>query len=147
MMHTKFAVAIAVMVFGATLLLRNSRPDWFAVEREQIVQTKAIDLTDTGTTRGPQDSYSPIALSLPRALVRLTLVLPRFSESGRYSVSLSQGRTREDVITRVDGVASMGPSGMQMTITIDLRKFKQGSYFLATAHDQDDAYYYPVVVQ
>ncbi|HVW79044.1 MAG TPA: hypothetical protein VHB45_15625 [Alloacidobacterium sp.] len=110
-----------------------------------IAQT--VNLLDTGVVRGEQPQQLQ-SVSLPAALIRLTIVLPRHSAPGQYLVAITRDQNGNGVVA--EGLAATSRSGDQQRITanLDLRSAKAGQYFLSTTHEQDQAaYYYPLHIQ
>jgi len=106
-----------------------------------------VDLFDAGTLRGNQPA--PLkSVTLPAAPVKLTIILPRYSESGRYMVAVTRDRTANDPLAQGNGAATEKGDREQVIVDLDLRKSSPGSYFLATTHEQDQAsYYYPLQIR
>jgi len=106
-----------------------------------------VDLWNTGTYRGEQPGELQSVL-LPSAPVRLTIILPRFSSPGQYLVAVTRDQSGNGVIA--EGLASATASNGQerVSLDLDLRSAKTGSYFLSTTHEQDQAaYYYPLHIE
>jgi hypothetical protein len=105
------------------------------------VVSETVNLWDAGTLRGQQPS--PLqSVSLPASLVRVKIVLPRFSEPGRYDVAVTRDQAGNDVQAH-DTVTATSNS-----VDLDLRKSPVGPYFLSTTHEQDQAsYYYPLQIK
>ena len=60
-----------------------------------------VDLFNAPTLRGVDDDAAPLQeVSLPAATVRLSITLPRFSESGRYKVMVSKDRAGSQIVAR-----------------------------------------------
>ena len=83
-----FATAIAVCVIIAAIVTitryeMGNRP--LATKTAPIAET--VNLWDTGAFRGQQPG-SLQSVTLPAALVRVRIILPRFSSPGRYVVGL-----------------------------------------------------------
>ena len=111
-----------------------------------------IDLWNAGTLRSlPSDPAQPSPLqsvSLPRALVKVTIILPRYSRPGQYVVAVTRDQTVNDPLAH--GNASSIGSGdrEEVSVDLDLRNSQPGSYFLSTTHEQDQAsYYYPLQIK
>jgi hypothetical protein len=87
-------------------------------------------------------------VSLPAAIVRLSVVLPRFSEVGSYNVNVSQDKTGSQIIATGAGNAVERDGGkVLVNVTLDLRAAKPGAYFLATVRGTDNGtYYYPLKI-
>jgi hypothetical protein len=74
----------------------------------------------------------------------VTIILPRYSESGRYLVEVSPDRTGNDLHAHGSAIAIGTGDREEVSVDLDLRKSQPGSYFLSTTHEQDQAsYYYP----
>ena len=59
-----------------------------------IPRDAQVDLFNSGTLRGAGDETNELQeVSLPAAIVHLSVVLPRFSEAGRYKVDVSTDKT------------------------------------------------------
>ena len=103
-----------------------------------------LDLSDYGTTRGPSSSLP--SLMLPRRVVTVSILLPRFSEPGPYSVSVLETKEAK-ARTQAAGVAVQEGARTSLTVTLDLRTAKPGRYYLSTTHGSDAAaYYYPLQI-
>lgn len=111
------------------------------------VVAQTVNLWDSGTVRGEQPGQLE-SVSLPAALLRVTIVLPRHSAPGLYLVAITRDRNGNGVVA--EGTATTVVSGVQQRITtsLDLRKAKAGPYFLSTTHEPDQAaYYYPLQIK
>jgi hypothetical protein len=113
---------------------------------------ETIDLSNAGTFRSiPSISAEPSPLqsvSLPAALVKVTIMLPRFSRPGQYSVAVTRDQSANDQLAHGDASATGNGDREEVSVDLDLRKSKPGFYFLATTHEQDQAsYYYPLQIK
>ena len=144
---------VAVSLFGVKSLFKKSEPN--VVKRGtqtdpgQLVATeRTIDLFNHGTTRGSGDPSPLEAVSLPSTLVHLHLILPRFSDPGRYVVAVSKDRAGTAIAARGTGKTVADGQRLLLDVSLDLRAAKPGSYFLATVRESDNGtYYYPLNVQ
>ncbi len=60
---------------------------------------ESVDLWNAGTFRG--DQPAPLqAVSLPVALVKVTIILPRYSDPGRYAVAVTRDQGGNDLLAR-----------------------------------------------
>jgi hypothetical protein len=107
-----------------------------------------VDLFDSGTVRGASDAINALnRVSLPAAVVELSVVLPRFSEPGKYEILVSESQSGKGVIAEGSGTAIAGEGKVAFNVTLDLRSAKPGPYFLATLRGSDNGvYYYPVQI-
>jgi len=69
------------------------------------VRSEAVNLWDASTIRGNQPG-SLQSVFLPAAVVRVTIILPRFSPPGEYAVAVTQDQWRPRISVR-----RTGPSG------------------------------------
>lgn len=149
--NRKAAYALA----GATcLILVAATFGWFYLghNREQTVAvaqpvSKTVDLWNAGTDRGEQPGQLQ-SVELPAAIVRLTVILPRFSPSGQYLIAVTRKEDGTGVVA--EGLAPTAASEQQekVSVALDLRKVTAGAYFLSTTHEQDQAaYYYPLQIK
>jgi hypothetical protein len=108
---------------------------------------KPLNLWDAGTIRGEQ----PVQLqsvSLPAGLIKVTIILPRFSAPGRYAIAVTRDQNGNGVIAENSVVSVMSGDKEIVSLDLDLRKAKAGQYFLATTHEQDQAaYFYPLQIR
>jgi hypothetical protein len=113
---------------------------------------ESIDLWNAGTLRSLQSDPtqpSPLqSVSLPRALVKVTIILPRYSRPGQYTVAVTRDQTVFDPLAHGNAAATGNEEREEVSIDLDLRKSKPGAYFLSTTHEQDQAsYYYPLQIK
>ena len=109
--------------------------------------SKTVDLWNAGTYRGEQPGQLQ-SVELPAAVVRLTVVLPRFSPAGQYLIAVTRKEDGTGLVA--EGLAATTAAGQQekVSVALDLRKVNAGAYFLSTTHEQDQAaYYYPLQIK
>ena len=149
--NRKLVYALAAAV---CLILMAGIFGWFHA-RENNQQTmalaqpvlKTVDLWNAGTDRGEQPGQLQ-SVELPAAVVRLTVILPRFSPSGEYLIAVTRKEDGSGLVA--EGLASTVAAGQQekVSVALDLRKVQAGAYFLSTTHEQDQAaYYYPLQIK
>lgn len=149
--NRKFAYALAAAM---CLILATATFGWFHFRHshEQTVAvaqpvSKTVDLWNAGTFRGEQPGQLQ-SVELPAAVVRLTVILPRFSPSGQYLIAVT--RKEDGTVVVAEGLAPTEAAGQQerVSVALDLRKVSAGAYFLSTTHEQDQAaYYYPLRIK
>jgi hypothetical protein len=109
--------------------------------------SQTVNLWDVGTFRGAQPGQLQ-SVSLPAGLIRVTIILPRFSTPGEYMVSVTRDQNGYGVVAQANAVAVSRGEKEMLSLDLDLRKAKAGRYFLATTHEQDQsAYYYPLQIR
>lgn len=135
---------VVALFFGFTHRERRG-DDRIPTDVAEVSET--VDLSNAGTFRG--DQAAPLqAVSLPAAFVKVTIILPRYSEPGRYSVSVTRDHKGNDLLASASGTTSGGNDPVKFSVVLDLSKSPPGSYFLSTTHEQDQAsYYYPLQIR
>lgn len=149
--NRKLAYALAA---ATCLILVVAISGWFHLRQNHqqtmaLVQpvSKTVDLWNTRTDRGQQPRQLQ-SVELPAAVVRLTVILPRFSPSGQYLIAVTRKEDGTGVVA--EALAPTVAAGQQekVSVALDLRKVKAGAYFLSTTHEQDQAaYYYPLRIE
>ena len=141
------AVACCCLIIAAFVVLarRGADTPHQAVNMAAIPET--VDLWNAGTLRN--DQPSPLqSVSLPAAFVKVTIILPRYSEPGRYAVAGTRDRTGNDLLAQSSAAATGIRDREEVSVDLDLRKSMPGAYFLSTTHEQDQAsYYYPLQIK
>jgi hypothetical protein len=88
------------------------------------------------------------SVSLPAALVKVTIILPRYSRSGRYTVAVTRDQSINDPLAHGNTTSIGSGDREEVSIDLDLRNSRPGLYFLSTTHEQDQAsYYYPLQIR
>ena len=100
-----------------------SRSELASVEPVNI----SVDLFNSGTVRGSGDDTTPLReVSLPSSIVHLALVLPRFSDPGRYLVNVSRDKSGRQIVASRSGNAVEEDGGKVLVkVTLDLRAAKR----------------------
>ena len=107
-----------------------------------------VDLFNAGTVRGEDDDTNALKqVSLPAAIVQLSVTLPRFSECWTLRSACSRDKSGNEVVAKGSGDAVASAGKVIVGVTLDLRAAKPGAYFLATVRGSDNGmYYYPVQI-
>ena len=80
--------------------------------------------------------------------MKVTIILPRYSEPGQYVVAVTRDQTGNDLLAQSTATVAGNGDREEITVELDLRKLKPGAYFLSTTHEQDQAsYYYPLQIK
>jgi hypothetical protein len=126
-------------------------PQWLQPRAESassnVAVSKTVDLWNAGIYRGQQPAARK-SVVLPARKVRLTIILPEFSQSGRYLVAVTRDQAGADILS--EAMANSIPKGKQQTVSVvlDLRATKAGNYFLSTTYEKGQtAYYYPLRIR
>ncbi|HKR26585.1 MAG TPA: hypothetical protein VJT08_07525 [Terriglobales bacterium] len=117
-------------------------------QRASAAVDRTLDLTNYATLRGAEEQPPKPPLNLPAALLHVNLILPRFSEAGPYTIIVVAGREGTNRIAYATGNASIVGNQTKLTVTLDLRRARPGSYVLLTElSGQEDWYSYPLRIQ
>lgn len=111
------------------------------------IVAQSVNLYDAGVVRGEQAGQLQ-SVSLPAALIKLTVILPRHSAPGQYLIAITRDQNGNGVVAEGLANTSGSDNEQQITANLDLRSAKAGQYFLSTTHEQDQAaYYYPLRIK
>jgi hypothetical protein len=146
LMLTAAAACCCLIVVALVMVARHRANPSHSVPDMAAVQ-ETVDLWNAGTLRS--DQPSPLqSVSLPAALVKVMIILPRYSEPGRYVVAVTRDQTGNDLLAQSSTVATGDGDRQEVSVNLDLRNSRPGSYFLSTTHEQDQAsYYYPLQIK
>ena len=141
------AAASCLVVAAALISMARDKLRRPVFEVNTTVVPETVNLWDAGTLRGQQTS--PLqSVSLPATLVRVKIVLPRFSAPGQYEVAVTRDQAGNDVQAHNTVTATSNRGREEVSVDLDLRKAAAGPYFLSTTHEQDQAsYYYPLQIK
>jgi hypothetical protein len=132
--------------FALAKLPSLRRPVPQPVPQHPALATVTLDLSNRGTYRGSSPDAQP-PLILPASRLSLQLILPRFSEAGPYTVSISTDRQSARGLVSTRAVAVTKEQQTLLSMQLDLSALPAGDYVLTTEHDGDGgAYYYPIHV-
>jgi len=109
---------------------------------------RTLDLTNYATTRGVGDEPAKPPLVLPAAMLHVHIILPPFSEGGKYRILVAHDREGKTALVRANGTAVAKGYTANLDVSFDLRGVKPGNYLLLTELDgQYDYYSYPLKVE
>lgn len=141
------AIASCLLVTAAIFELNRRSPNAQSQVANEAVIPQTVNLWDAGAFRGDQPGQLQ-SVSLPAALVKVTVILPRFSDPGRYAIAVTRDQRGNELLAQGEADATDNQSRKEVSIFLDLRKSKPGSYFLSTTHEKDQAsYYYPLQIK
>jgi hypothetical protein len=141
------AIACCVLVVATVVWVSGRRSRDLQPAPNVAVVSRTLDLFNAGSYRG--DQPAPLqSVSLPTALVKVTIVLPRYSTPGRYVVAVTRDQSGNDQAAKGIGTAVRDGSRELVTVTLDLRSATTGPHFLSTTREKDEAsYYYPLDIR
>jgi hypothetical protein len=140
-------IACCVLLVATVLWISGRRSREVEPAPNVAVVSRTLDLSNAGSFRG--DQPAPLqSVSLPTALVKVTIVLPRYSTPGQYVVAVTRDQSGSDPVAKGIGLAVADGSRELVTVTLDLRFATTGPHFLSTTREQDQAsYYYPLDIR
>ena len=141
------AVASCLLIASLFIALTRRGPNSKQQTANLAAVPESVDLWNAGTFRG--DQPGPLqAVSLPAALVKVTIILPRYSDPGLYTVAVTRDQGGTDLLAKASATATGNRDREEISVYLDLRKSQPGSYFLSMTHEQDQAsYYYPLQIK
>jgi hypothetical protein len=148
-----WAVAACLALFAAGGLWRvehSGAVNSATFERAAGAPVSAqVDLFNAGTFRGAAPGINDLqSVTLPAAVVHLSLTLPRFSEPGQYQILISKGKMATKIVAKSVASTQKMNGRETLDVTLDLRAVNRGSYFLTTVRGRDSGtYYYPLAVK
>ena len=143
----------AVVVVIACLLVKSFvhsfyQPAVSSNNNQLVLLDRTINLWDRDTSRTAGEAVPLEAVLLPSALVRAKVILPRASESGTYTIAVTSDKYGQHVLAKGRAPSVVDGPRQLVTVILDLRQTKAGTYFLETTQDQNEAsYYYPLTVR
>jgi hypothetical protein len=141
------AAASCLVITAALISMARDNVRRPVFEANTTVVPETVNLWDAGTLRGQRPSPLQSVL-LPPSLVRVKIVLPRFSPPGQYEVAVTRDQAGNDVQAHNTVTATSNGNREEVSVDLDLRKAAAGPYFLSTTHEQDQAsYYYPLQIK
>jgi hypothetical protein len=149
------AASILVACSGGYVFYRNSHHTesdaGSSFSSASVPVVARVDLFESGTFRGADDDAltSLNKVMLPAAIVNLFVTLPRFSDGGTYRLSISTDKQGKNVVASGAGNTDPADNGkVTLSVRLDLRNARAGSYFLATVRGTDNGtYYYPLQIK
>ena len=140
-------IACCVLLVATVLWISGRRSRDVQPAPNVAVVSRTLDLSNAGSYRG--DQPAPLqSVSLPTALVKVTIVLPRYSTPGQYLVAVTRDQSGNDPVAKGIGSTVSDGSRELITVTLDLRSATTGPHFLSTTREKDEAsYYYPLDIR
>jgi len=142
------AIVACCVLLVATVVWNSGRKSRQVLPAPNVaVVSRTLDLSNAGSYRG--DQPAPLqSVSLPTALVKVTIILPRYSTPGQYLVAVTRDQSGNDPVAKGIGSAVSDGSRELITVTLDLRSATTGPHFLSTTREKDEAsYYYPLDIR
>jgi hypothetical protein len=144
--HAASVTGICVLTIFLTRGWTRHLYRWIQKRKAGSKTYEAINLNIHGTSLEETGSNQEIVLTLPRKLIDLHLVLPRYSPPGDYRISVIQeDKFQALLIQNAIGVEKGAKTELQ--VSLNLRQLTPGRYYLVTAHDDaSKPYFFPLIV-
>lgn len=135
--------AAAALVIGVFLA------GWFINVRRRAsgvqIAEVTLDLSDLDATRGADQERTIHLAALPRHVDNVRLILPRFSEAGRYTVAVLRSKESGDALAVASATTVSHGQSQELDIRLDLSHAPLGNFLLGTRlNDGELVYYYPL---
>jgi hypothetical protein len=138
------AAAVLVLVVGLVAVwLTRGRGVPSSTSADAPVSAK-LDLRRFSALRSTEPGETPAAVTLPRRVVDLTLLLPVGSEPGPYDVQLLDTELTSRASAHT--AAEVRDFVTTLSLTLDLRSLPPGTYQLAVRRQGDDWRMFPAVI-
>lgn len=134
-----WAAAAASLIFGVGLGV------WVTERSSRGPMATTGDLRKYALSRSDQPQFLEQPLPLPRQRLRLTLLLPNGSESGRYELQLLDGDRRTHATA--EGKAILRDFVTSLSAELDLSSVASGAYQLAVRRTGEDWQLFPARVE
>ncbi len=119
------AVASCLLIAALFVGLARRGPNSTQQLADLAAVPESVDLWNAGTFRG--DQPGPLqAESLPAALVKVTIIRPRYSDPGRYAVAVTRDQRGNDLLAKASAAATGNRDREEVSVYLDLRKSSPG---------------------
>lgn len=140
-----WSAAAAVLLTGSLAVFKRTHASHF-VNLSEIAQV-TIDLSDTEIRRGTKQDRQLTLPPLPRKLDDVRIVLPLFSEEGRYSVAVLRSKDSDSALALSSARTTANEHRLELRVRLDLSRAAPGNYLLGTRFNHGElVYYYPLKV-
>ena len=140
------AAVVLIAVGGATYFGRNRvislRGD---TQTNATTQSLLIDYRGEGTTRSEAGDPAPKSVTVPRASLEATILLPIGSEPGQYQLRLLDGDKRSKLATEAAG--DLKDLAVRVNVKLDLRSLPSGAYTLELRRQGEDWDPHPLIIR
>ena len=140
------AAVVLIAVGGLTYFGRNRviglRGD---TQTNATTQPLLIDYRGEGTTRSEAGDPARKSVTLPRASLEATILLPIGSEPGQYQLRLLDGDKRSKLTTEASG--DLKDLAVRVNVKLDLRSVPSGAYTLEIRRPGEDWDPHPLIIR
>jgi hypothetical protein len=140
------AAVVLLAVAGVTYFGRN-RVIGFPSDTQPnaAIQPLLIDYRGESTTRSEAGDPLPKSVTVPRANVVATILLPMGSEPGQYELRLLDGAKRSRLAREASG--DLKDFAVRVDVNLDLRSLPSGAYTLEIRRSGEEWDPHPLVIR
>jgi hypothetical protein len=140
------AAVVLMTVAGLTYFGRN-RVTGLPSDTQSSATTQPllIDYRGEGTTRSEAGDPARKSVTVPRAILDTTIMLPVGAEPGRYELRLLDGAKRSRLAK--EATATLKEFAVRMAVNLDLRSLPSGAYTLEIRRSGEDWDPHPLVIR
>jgi hypothetical protein len=140
------AAVVLIAVGGVTYFGRNSVIGLPGdTQTNATAQPLLIDYRGEGTTRSEAGDPAPKSVTVPRAMLETTILLPIGSEPGPYELRLLDGAKRSILAKEASG--DLKDLAVRVNVNLDLRPLPSGAYILEIRRQGEDWDPHPLVIR
>ena len=140
------AAVVLMTVAGVTYFGRNRVTGLPSdTQSNATTQPLLIDYRGEGTTRSEAGDPARKSVTVPRANLEATIMLPVGSEPGQYELRLLDGAKRSRLAK--EATATLKEFAVRMAVNLDLRSLPSGAYTLEIRRRGEDWDPHPLVIR
>ena len=141
------AAAVVLVAVGGVTYFGRSRVIGLPgdTQTNATTQTLLIDYRGEGTTRSEAGDPARKSVTVPRANLEATIMLPVGSEPGQYELRLLDGTKRSRLAK--EATATLKEFAVRMAVNLDLRSLPSGAYTLEIRRRGEDWDPHPLVIR
>jgi hypothetical protein len=141
------AAAVVLVAVGGVTYFGRSRVIGLPgdTQTNATTQTLLIDYRGEGTTRSEAGDPARKSVTVPRANLEATIMLPVGSEPGPYELRLLDGAKRSRLAR--EATATLKEFAVRVAVNLDLRSLPSGAYTLEIRRSGEDWDPHPLVIR
>ena len=141
------AAAVVLIAVGGVTYFGRSRVIGLPgdTQTNATTQTLLIDYRGEGTTRSEAGDPARKSVTVPRASLEATILLPIGSEPGQYQLRLLDGDKRSKLAKEASG--DLKDLAVRVNVNLDLRSLPSGAYTLEIRRQGEDWDPHPLIIR
>jgi len=141
------AAALVLIAVGGVTYFGRSRVIGLLgdTQTNPTTQTLLIDYRGEGTTRSEAGDPARKSVTVPRASLEATILLPIGSEPGQYQLRLLDGDRRSKLAKEASG--DLKNLAVRVNVNLDLRSLPSGAYTLEIRRQGEDWDPHPLIIR